>query len=136
MTESLVGCSCSQLPQLALTRRKNRTGTMQHENAPCINPRVPRNQFFEARGRKASKSFCKPMASQNAHLTQPKPCIVMCKLLQREKFFRFCKRLHYIPKMCFNPAAMSPLASHDHTPAAATGLLFFLAHIHPLARRI
>src|ERR1700722_14434707 len=56
--------------------------------------------------------------------------------LQREKFFRFCKRLRYIPKMCYNPAAMSPLASHDHTPAAATGLLFFLAHIHSLARRI
>jgi hypothetical protein len=76
--------------QLALTRKKknNKTENMQHENAPCITPvAIPRNQFLEARGRKASKSFCEPMASQNAHLTQPKTMHCDVQALQREKFF-------------------------------------------------
>ena len=96
--------------QLALTRKKKKPKqkrcNMRMRHAYLV--AIPRNQFLDARGRKASKSFCEPMAYQNAHLTQPKTMHCDVQALQREKFFRFCKRLRYIPKMCLNPAAPSP----------------------------
>ena len=94
--------------QLALTDKKTEQEICNMRMRHALPVGVPRNQNFEARGRKGIEVFCEPMASQNAHLTQPKPCIVMCKLCKGKSSFDFCKRLRYIPKMCFNPAAMSP----------------------------
>jgi hypothetical protein len=52
------------------------------------NPRgYPSKPIFRGAWAQGIEVFCEPMASQNAHLTQPKTMHCDVQALQREKFF-------------------------------------------------